>query len=199
MKTIFATLRVFLGVAVIAGSLLPLIHCGGVTDAQPAADPPGNMPIVGFWYFQEVAKGNTPESTGLPADMVPPDGAVLDSGYAQWHADGTEINNSSRQPVTQSFCLGVWGNNGGLQYKLNHFAISWTFDGSTESYQGPANIRQQVTLSQDHNSFSGTFTVDQYNSSGNPLVHLTGDIVAHRITLDTTVTDVLPVPPPPAP
>src|SRR5690348_917144 len=200
MRTIFRTLKVSLALAVVAAFLLPLIHCGGVSTAQAAAaDPPGNPPIVGFWFYKFVAQGNTAESTGLPADQVPPDGAVLDSGYAQWHADGTEISNSSRQPVTQSFCLGVWENAGGLQYKLNHFAISWTFDGSTETYQGPANIRQQVQLGQDHNSFSGTFSIDQYNAGGNTLVHLVGNIVGQRISVDTPVADVLPVPPPSAP
>lgn len=199
MKKIFDTLTVILGVTVIAGFLFPLMHCGGVADAQAAADPPANAPIVGFWFIQLTAKGNTAESTGLPADFVPPDGAVIDSGYSQWHSDGTEIDNSSREPVTGNFCLGVWENNGGLQYKLNHFAISWTFDGSTETYQGPANIRQDVTVSSDHNSFSGSFTIDQYNAGGNPLVHLTGDIVGQRITAGTSMADVLPTPPQPAP
>jgi hypothetical protein len=200
MKMIFRSLKVSVVLAVAAAFFLPLIHCGGVSTAQAAAaDPPGNPPIVGFWFFKFVAEGNTAESSGLPANQVPPDGAVLDSGYAQWHADGTEISNSSRQPVTQSFCLGVWENPGGLQYKLNHFAISWTFDGSTETYQGPANIRQQVQLGQDHNSFSGTFSIDQYNAGGNTLVHLVGNIVGQRISVDTPVADVLPVPPPSAP
>ena len=38
--------------------------------------------------------------------------------------------------------------------------------------------------------------LDQNNAGGNVLVHLTGQVMAHRITLDTSVTDVLPVAPP---
>jgi hypothetical protein len=188
VKRIFRTLKVSLGLAVIAAFLLPLIHCGGVSDAQTAADPPGNEPIVGFWYIKMISQGNT--GLGIP------DGAVLDSGYAQWHSDGTEINNSFREPVTQSFCLGVWEKAGGLTYQLNHFAISWLFSG-TETYQGPTNIGQKVTLSKDHNSFTGTFTIKQYDPSGSepPLVSLTGNIEGHRITITTPVQNVLPVTP----
>jgi hypothetical protein len=192
MKTMFTTLKVSLGLAVIVACLFPLIHCGGVTDAQTVADPPANEPIVGFWYYKMESQGNT--GLGIP------DGVVLDSGYAQWHSDGTEISNSNREPVTQSFCLGVWEKSGGLHYQLNHFAISWLFSG-TETYQGPANIGQTVTVSQDHNSFTGTFTIKQYDPLGSepPLVSLTGNIEGHRITITTPVQDVLPVPPPPAP
>jgi hypothetical protein len=195
MKTMFGTLKAFFGVAVIAAFLLPLIHCGGVSDAETTADPPGD-PIVGFWYYKFIAQGNTVESSGLPEDQVPPDGAVLDSGYAQWHSDGTEISNSSRQPVTQSFCLGVWEKAGGTKYQLNHFAISWVFS-ATETYQGPANIGQNVTLSNDHNSFTGTVTIKQYDPSGNLLVSLMGNIQGQRITVTTPVQNVLPVPPMP--
>ena len=193
MKKLMGTLKVTLGLAVIAAFLLPLIHCGGVGNAQVAQTPASQDPIVGFWYFQFVAEGNTADSSGLPADHVPPDGAVLDSGYWQWNAGGTEIINSMRLPSTQSFCLGMWQNAGSSQYKVNHFAISWNSDGS---YLGPANIRPQVTLSNDLNSLTGTFTLDQDNSGGSALVHLMGKVTAQRIALDTTVQRRLPVPPP---
>jgi hypothetical protein len=195
MKTIFRTLKVVLALTIVAACLIPLASCGGVSDAQSTADPSGE-PIVGFWYFKFVAQGNTAESSGLPADQVPPDGAVLDSGYAQWHSDGTEISNSSRQPVTQSFCLGVWEKAGGLQYQLNHFAISWVFSG-TETYLGPTNIGQNITLSSDHNSFTGTVAITQYDASGNQLVSLKGNVQGQRISVTTPVQNVLPVPPMP--
>lgn len=134
-------------------------------------------PIVGFWKVKFVSKNNP----GIP------DGTVLDAGYAQWHSDGTEIMNSSRAPDTQSFCLGVWRKTGHSRYKLNHFAISW----ANGSLLGPANIRQDVTLNHDGNSFAGTFTIDQYDQFGNNLVHLVGQIEGKRITVDTSVTDVL--------
>jgi len=46
--------------------------------------------IVGFWRVDFTADG---------ADRP------FDSAYAQWHSDGTEIMNSSRDPRTQAFCL----------------------------------------------------------------------------------------------
>ena len=134
-------------------------------------------PIVGFWRVKLVSKDNS----GIP------DGAVLDAGYSQWHSDGTEILNSSRPPETQSFCLGVWKKVGPFHYKLNHFAISW----ANGNLLGPANIREDIVLSHDGNSFTGTFTIDQYDQAGNTLVHLVGQIEAKRITVDTPVTDVL--------
>ena len=134
-------------------------------------------PIVGFWKVKLVSKGNA----GIPDDVV------LDAGYSQWHSDGTEILNSSREPETQSFCLGVWNKIGHSHYKLNHFAISW----ANGALLGPANIREDVTLSHDGNTFTGTFTIDQYDQAGNLLVHLVGQIEAKRITVDTSVIDVL--------
>ncbi len=134
--------------------------------------------IVGFWRVDLISEGNA----GIP------DGTVLDAGFSQWHSDGTEILNSSRAPATQSFCLGVWEKTSPSQYKLNHFTISWNPD---ETLLGPGNIREVITLSPDHNSYVGTFTLDQYDPSGNNLVHLTGQVKAKRITVNTPITDVL--------
>jgi hypothetical protein len=146
-------------------------------DVEASSDTTGE-PIVGFWKVTLISKGND----GIPDDTV------LDSAFAQWHSDGTEIMNSSRPPITGSFCLGVWKKTGPSFYKLNHFAISWNPDGTL---LGPANIHERVTLSADHNSFVGNFTIDQYNSAGNLQVHLAGRLVGKRITVNTTITDVL--------
>jgi hypothetical protein len=146
---------------------------------QPSApvESEDNDPIVGFWKVKFLSKDNT----GIP------DGTVLDSAFAQWHSDGTEIMNSSRAPETQSFCLGVWTRTKPSRYQLNHFAISW----ANGALLGPGNIRENVVLSQDGNSYTGTFTIDQYDQQGSLLVHLTGQLEGKRITVDTTVTDVL--------
>ncbi len=129
-------------------------------------------PIVGFWKVTFTSEG-TP---GIPDDTV------IDSAFAQWHSDGTEIMNSSRPPVTQSFCLGVWKKVGGLHYKLNHFAKS--FDPNSNPV-GPANIREDVVLSPGGKSFVGKFTIDQYDEAGNTLIHITGDLTGTRITVDS--------------
>ena len=81
----------------------------------------------------------------------------------------------------------MWKKAGHSRYKLNHFAISW----ANGNLLGPANIREDVTLSHDGNGFTGTFTIDQYDQFGNSLVHLVGQIEGKRITVETSVIDVL--------
>ena len=189
MKTMFKTLVVIIGAAAIAALLIPLTYSGGVGYAQVSPDPPGQKPIVGFWYVKFIAEGNTAASTRLPSDQVPPDGAVIDWGFQQWHSDGTEVHNSGvRSASSGDFCLGTWEIAGPRQYKLNHFATSWTPDGS--SFVGIGNIHETVTVSQDHNSLTGTFTIDQYDKTGVLLVHLAGNIQAKRITQNSTITDL---------
>jgi hypothetical protein len=134
--------------------------------------------IVGFWQVTLTAKGNP----------GPPDGTVIDKGFSQWHSDGTEILNSSRPPVTQSFCLGVWKRVSPGHYKLNHFPISWD---QNSNLVGVANLREEVTLSPDGKTFTGTFTIDQYDQSGNLLIHIIGVVSATRITVDTPASSVL--------
>jgi hypothetical protein len=110
-----------------------------------------------------------------------PDGTVIDSAYAQWHSDGTEIMNSSRPPSTGSFCLGVWKKTGPSTYRLNHIGLSWNPDGAP---LGPASIREEVTLDRSGNRYAGTLSITQYDLSGinvlapTPIV---GVIKAYRI------------------
>jgi hypothetical protein len=140
--------------------------------AVAARDDDNDAAIVGMWKVQFVSEG----TNGIP------DGTMIDSAYAQWHSDGTEIMNSGRPPITSSFCLGVWKKTGESTYKLNHFALSW--DPSGTVFVGPANIRENVTLNAQGNSFSGTFTIDQFDTNGNTLAHIVGKINAQRVTAD---------------
>ena len=137
-----------------------------------------DVSIVGFWHVKFVSEG----TTGIP------DGTVIDMGFSQWHSDGTEILNSSRPPATSNFCLGVWEKTGRSTYKLNHFALSSDLNGNLV---GPANIREDVTLDSSGNSYSGTFSIEQFDLSGNTLAHIVGNISATRITVDTTISDIL--------
>jgi hypothetical protein len=142
------------------------------TGAAPAG-------IVGFWHVKFVSEG----STGIP------DGTEVDAGYSQWHSDGTEIMNSGgRSPITGNFCLGVWKQVGEGKYLLNHFAISWNSAGA--DLVGPGNIREAVTLDKDGDKFAGTFTIDQYDESGNKLAHVQGVITGTRITVNTQTQSI---------
>jgi hypothetical protein len=135
-------------------------------------------PIVGFWKASFVSKG----SSNIP------DGTVVDSPFVQWHSDGTEIMNSSRVPSTGNFCLGVWRSTGQASYELNHFAKAFDPSGN---FIGPTQIRESVTLNDSADQYTGTFTIDQYDQSHNLLQEIVGQISATRITVDTTVDQVL--------
>jgi len=137
-----------------------------------------HAPIVGFWKAKFVSEG----SSGIP------NGTVVDSPFVQWHSDRTEIMNSSRVPATQSFCLGVWKRTGDSTYELNHFGLSFDTSGD---FVGPAQIRENITLDQNGDEYSGTFTIDQYNASGSLLQEVKGQVTATRITVDTTIDQVL--------
>jgi hypothetical protein len=138
-------------------------------------------PMVGFWYVTF-----TSDDAGM----------FFDWGYTQFHSDGTEILNSGTGPG--KFCLGVWKRTGHLHYRVNHFPIPY----DNQTLIGIIQIREEIKVSGDHNSFTGRFTFGIYDSSGNlleapngpGLVH--GNLEGHRITVDTPVTDVLPAPAP---
>ncbi len=145
------------------------------------ADGEDRNSIVGMWRFSFISQGNN-----MPPLSIP-DGAVLDHGFAQWHSDGTEITNSNRVPSTGSFCLGVWKRVGPNHYQLNHFAMGFD-DGIHQSY---SNIREDVTLSDDGNSFSGTFSIAISDLEGHAGPVINGQLVGTRVTLNTTVQDIL--------
>jgi len=144
--------------------------------------------IVGFWKVTFTAEGNK---------EGPPDGTPIDSGYVQWHSDGTEIMNSGRPPQNGNFCLGVWEKAGRSRYKLNHFASGNVIDPTNPTRigrpGGPTQIVEDVILSRDGNQYAGTFTLDAYDtpSNGNKLLaHIIGVVTATRITVHTPVSSV---------
>jgi hypothetical protein len=146
-----------------------------------------HAPIVGLWSFKYISKGNY-KSLGIP------DGAVIDGGATTWFADGNESTLSGvRAPTTGDVCLGVWKRTGEWTYELNHLGLSW--DPVKNEYGGPAFIRQYVTLAEDKNSYTGTFTINQLGPDGKtpalPAL-IKGTILATRMTLDTDTLEALP-------
>jgi hypothetical protein len=134
--------------------------------------------IVGFWHAKFVSEG----TTGIP------DGTVIDTPNVQWHDDGTEIMNSTRAPSTGNICMGVWHKTGKLSYQLNHFTLA--FD-SSGNFTGPGQIQEDVTLDKKGDQYSGTYKIDEFDPAGNPVAHLTGNVSATRITVNTTIDQVL--------
>jgi hypothetical protein len=121
---------------------------------------------------------------------------VIDNALIVWHSDKTEIMNSGRPPQDGDFCLGVWERAGGSRYRVNHFAWGGNEFPNTSSNgigapAGPTHIVEEVTLSPDGNHYSGTFTLDAYDTSGNISPSFTGEITGTRVTISTTVGDLL--------
>lgn len=204
MKTISRTITTILGAGVFLTVLVSnaFAGCGDSTQfqgpfqmAQPLAMLAGapsirpnsrglegqsSASIVGMWKIQFIAQGDSAHNPPIP------DGAVVDFGYSQIHSDGTEmLNSGAHSPATQNFCMGVWGQTGFLTYEVNHFALS--YNATTGVLANYVNIREQLTLSPSGNSFTGTFTIDIYDTSQNHVDHIAGDITATRVTVDSTV------------
>ena len=126
----------------------------------------GRAPIVGLWDIKFYSGTQ-----------------VVDEGFDAWHSDGTEILNDTPPPVTGNVCLGVWIQTGRSSFKLKH--PSWIYDVTTNTQlAGQAIIRENVTVSRDGNSFSGTFTTDVYDTFGNLQAHFDGQVKATRIRPD---------------
>lgn len=172
LATVVATIATFTAVApAYAG-------CGDKAVAKPAAwqpETPGLLgraewdraPIVGMWSVQFFV-GTT----------------MIDFGYAQWHSDGTEIMNSGgRSPITQNFCLGVWAEQGRSRYRLNHWALSYDTSGTLNAR---VNIREEVAIEPDGQTYSGPFTIDVYDPNTDALLqHVAGRVVGKRVTVNS--------------
>ncbi len=147
-----------------------------IWSRKPAA---AHAPIVGMWKFTYTAEGN---GVGGPPEGTP----IVDAGYQTWHSDGTELMNSGRAPATGSFCQGVWAQGSASSYRLNHWALSWDFDPTTQQptvFVGPTNIKENISLAGYGNTFSGTFSITQYAADGvTVLGGLEGAVTATRIT-----------------
>src|SRR5262245_28011749 len=132
MSTLLARASIAVGIGIVATVHATGAHaaCGAGDWSGPAASWPqvtataiaslrsaagtsqekSNVGIVGLWSVTFTAEDN-------PGG--PPDGTVIDAGYATWHADRTEIMNSGRPPITGNFCMGVWKFLAPDTYKLN--------------------------------------------------------------------------------
>lgn len=142
--------------------------------------------IMGMWHVTFTAEGNEPG---------PPDGTPIDNSLVVWHSDHTEIMASARPAQDGDICMGIWEKTGKSKYKLNHFA--WFANDTANAPTGvgnptgPVRLLEEVTLSPDGKHYTGTFTVDAYDVSGNQIAHVVGTIAATRVTIDTTVSDLL--------
>ncbi len=148
--------------------------------------------IVGMWHVIFTAQTT---GTGTSKATIP--NTVIDNALVVWHADNTEIMNSMRPPQDGDFCLGVWRRRI-FQYKLNHYA--WYGNefpsnppiaaNATGAPVGPSHFTETVTLSPDGNHYSGQFTLDAYDLSGNITTSFTGVLSGTRITINTKPSEL---------
>jgi hypothetical protein len=147
--------------------------------------------VVGMWHV--IFTAQTQNGDTIPA----PGGVVIDNSVVVWHADGTEIMNSARSAQDGNFCLGVWKRTGRRTYFLNH--IPWqgnVFDPTVPADtigapQSGVQIIEKIMLSPDGNSYTGTFTLHSYDTSGKVYVWFSGVIKAKRITPETPFSSLL--------
>lgn len=196
MRTIVKTITTTVGLAVFAATLTPNVFAGcGAIPGKPAASSGGKLQsyLVQAAYrparFALVADNN-PRSADIVGlwsvtmTATSPFSGPFDWGYGQWHSDGTEIFNSGgRSPASENFCLGVWTKTGGSTYRLYHVALS--YNATSGELDAMAKIREQVTVDQGGNHYTGTFIVDVYAPDGITLfAHIAGDVTGDRITAD---------------
>jgi hypothetical protein len=143
---------------------MPMLGAAGGEEANYSNDGAHDS-IVGLWHVVYTAGGATFNET-------------LD----QWHSDGTEFENAYLAPAQGNICFGVWKPTGSHSVRLHH--IGWTFDPtSTGTANGTFTLDEENTVSNDCNSYTGTFTFKTFDLKGNQGVEVTGTIAATRITV----------------
>jgi hypothetical protein len=175
---------------------------------QPAAKAAGTdindlfSEIVGMWHVHLVSGA----VSGAPGVGLPPVGVEIDAGFQQWHNDGTEMLNSGRPAANTNFCMGVWEETGQRKFRLNHFAISYTQgppaaagEGPSNMLTGPTQIVEDITVSPNGKTFTGTFTITDYKETDPPnssapkitwLDTISGTVTGTRVEVTTAVAPV---------
>lgn len=131
-------------------------------------DENGMEPIVGLWKIDFVDKSKNYE----------------DKGYAAWHADFTEFQNSERTPSTGAVCQGVWEKVGRSTYRLNHYALAY---GDNTNLTNVIRIREEVVVDKSRKSFAGVFITDVYDTQHNLIVEFKGPITGKRVTINSGI------------
>jgi hypothetical protein len=145
------------------------------SEEHDAEEHRGKPSIAGFWKTVFTSE---------------PDGAVVDVGFDQFHPDGTENAVDSPAPSSGNVCLGVWEKTGPRRYTDVHPSFNW--DVASGKVVSIFVERLYLNVSRNGKKFSGTFTWDSYDFSGNPLdgSHVAGTVTGDRIT----VNDPIPFP-----
>jgi hypothetical protein len=109
-------------------------------------------------------------------------GVLNDVGFAQFNGGGTELLNDTAPPNWGSnFCMGAWKRVGARSYDLVH--TFFVFDSPAQKPTAIGIERSHLIVGADGNTFTGTWTQDNYDFSGNVLAgfHVDGTIIGTRI------------------
>ena len=120
------------------------------------------MSIVGLWHDVHTAS----------------DGTLFLEGYDSWNRTGTENELGNLPPATGALCVGVWKQRGKMVDLLAH--VAWLYD-LNNNFIGTLDITQQNKVSEDGNTYTGTFDAKFYDPSGNQFQEVTGTTAAERI------------------
>lgn len=172
-----ATVLLGFGVVTYASSASAACGDGALTHAASWQTGQGNE----LFHQAQLDQGNIHSIVGMWSFKMAPTAGPGDSGYQQWHSDGTELMNSAgRSPSSENFCMGVWRQVAPSRYHLNHFALS--YDPTSGMLNARVNIKEDVTVSPNGTSFAGTFTLDVYDPSGATAVaHQGGQVTGQRV------------------
>ncbi len=127
-----------------------------------------NSSIVGLWHV--IYTNGT-------------DGSTFNDTFDTWHSDGTEFESAFLAPAGGDVCVGVWKQTGLRSVSLHH--VGWLFDPSTPTATATNTftLDENIRVSADGMSYSGSFTFKIWNLDGTPTpVEVTGSIAAARIT-----------------
>jgi hypothetical protein len=100
-----------------------------------------------------------------------------------WSFQLISQGNTTRTPPIAD-CLGVCEKPAATPIQVNHFALN--YNASTGALIGRIILIEKLTVSPGGTVLSGTFDEPVY-TMGNKTGHLTGQVAAQRITVDTII------------
>jgi hypothetical protein len=142
------------------GAILLVFGCVALSPTVQAA---GHRSIVGMWSVHYVS------TTGGPEALT----------FDQWHSDGLEFETANLAPGLM--CQGTYKQAPDGSYHDYH--IAWTFD-ATGAPSGYWDENMVVTVSDDGQSYSGTYARFFYDVNGNFLFEDDGTLTATRLRVE---------------
>ncbi len=178
------SLILFGGLVALLGAIALATSTKGHARVNDNGDGDGQFgpPIVGLWKVVLTQNGNE----------------IL-RGFETYHSDHTEVLVEVHDPRTGNVCQGTWTEVGPRTYKLLHPTFRWNHL-VDESLIQPPLLNQNwvgyrignviVTVDPSGNSFTGTWTVRRFSTTGVFQGEVDAQITGQRITPNTPESDL---------